>query len=171
MNIFVTGSNGYIGSEFIKKANPLNKIIYLPKLINEVLKYLRGVNKKIEGVLQTSYTETQENSAIRVAIVGFPNVGKSSIFNHILGQSRSIVTDERGTTRDVVEKELYIGTTLVTLIDTAGLRHTKNKAEVIGINKTYEEILKRPNISIDTINNHLNQHIKIKKSIKSSSLV
>ena len=78
--------------------------------------------------------------SFKCGIVGLPNVGKSSIFNYIVGQSRSIVTDEKGTTRDTVEREIYIGTTLVTLIDTAGLRKTKNKAETLGIQKTYEEI-------------------------------
>ena len=127
--------------------------------------------KKIEGVLQTSYTETQESSAIRVAIVGFPNVGKSSIFNHILGQSRSIVTDEKGTTRDVVEKELYIGTTLVTLIDTAGLRHTKNKAEVIGINKTYEEIANANILLVVDDSSPQKIYKKIQKGIKSQKVL
>jgi tRNA modification GTPase len=101
---------------------------------------LLSCQKKIENILKTSYTETKNTSGLRVAIIGLPNVGKSSIFNYIVGQSRSIVTDEKGTTRDTVEKELYIGTTLVTLIDTAGLRKTKNKAETLGIQKTYEEI-------------------------------
>ena len=50
------------------------------------------------------------------------------------------MTDEQGTTRDIIEQELYIGTTLVTLIDTAGLRKTENKAEIIGIKKSYNEI-------------------------------
>jgi tRNA modification GTPase len=127
--------------------------------------------KKIEKVLKTSYVETQESSAVRVAIVGFPNVGKSSIFNHILGQSRSIVTDERGTTRDVVEKEVYIGTTLVTLIDTAGLRDTKNKAEVLGINKTYEEITNANILLIVDDVNPQKIYKKIQSNIKSQKFL
>ena len=102
---------------------------------------LLNCQKKIGKILQKSYTTTQEFSGIRVVIVGLPNVGKSSIFNHILGQSRSIVTEEKGTTRDTVEKEVYIGTALVTLIDTAGLRKTNNEAETIGIQKTFKEIV------------------------------
>ena len=130
---------------------------------------LCDAKNKIDNILKGSYVSTQENSGIRVVIVGLPNVGKSSIFNHIVGQSRSIVTNEKGTTRDTVEKEIYIGTTLITLIDTAGIRTTESRAESAGIKKTYQEITSANIIIIaddtnpEKIYNLLTPHIKSQK--------
>jgi len=132
---------------------------------------LLDCQKKIDKILKTSYIETKESAELRVAIVGFPNVGKSSIFNHIVGQSRSIVTDEQGTTRDTVEKEIYIGTTLVTLIDTAGLRKTKSKAEAVGIKKTYEEIRKSHILLIVDDQDPIKVHNQLKGDIKNQKTI
>ena len=107
----------------------------------------------------------------KCGIIGLPNVGKSSLFNHVLGQSRSIVTDEKGTTRDTVEKEIYIGTTLITLIDTAGLRKTSSKAELVGIKKTYKEIANANIIIIVDDLNPLKIHNTLKPYIKSQKVL
>lgn len=69
----------------------------------------------------------------KVAIVGKPNVGKSSILNSMLSFSRAIVSDEAGTTRDLIEESLQIGTHLIRIVDTAGIRHSGSKLESIGI--------------------------------------
>ena len=69
----------------------------------------------------------------KVAIVGRPNVGKSSILNSMLSFSRAIVSDEAGTTRDLIEESLQIGTHLIRIVDTAGIRHSGSKLESIGI--------------------------------------
>ena len=69
----------------------------------------------------------------KVAIVGRPNVGKSSILNALLNFERAIVSDEAGTTRDLIEESLQIGTHLIRIVDTAGIRHSSSKLESIGI--------------------------------------
>ena len=69
----------------------------------------------------------------KVAIVGKPNVGKSSILNSMLSFSRAIVSDEAGTTRDLIEESMQIGTHLIRIVDTAGIRHSGSKLESIGI--------------------------------------
>ena len=77
-------------------------------------------------------------AGVKAAIIGRPNAGKSSVLNALLGFDRSIVTDMPGTTRDTVEEKLVFGGVLFRLIDTAGLREPKDKAESIGIERTRE---------------------------------
>jgi len=77
---------------------------------------------------------------VNIALVGETNVGKSSLFNAILGTSRAIVSDIPGTTRDVVSASLDMGGYLVNIADTAGLRETIDTVEQIGITRTREEI-------------------------------
>ncbi len=79
-------------------------------------------------------------NGIPVAIVGEPNVGKSTLLNALLNEERAIVSDIAGTTRDTVEDELNIGGIGFRFIDTAGIRETKDVVESIGIQKTFEKI-------------------------------
>lgn len=76
----------------------------------------------------------------KVAIVGKPNVGKSSILNALLSYERAIVSDEAGTTRDRIEESLKIGTHLIRIIDTAGIRDGSSKIESIGISHSIKAI-------------------------------
>jgi tRNA modification GTPase len=78
------------------------------------------------------------HSGLRLAIVGRPNVGKSSLFNCLLERERAIVTAQPGTTRDLVSDRLSVAGIPVELVDTAGLREAKNEAEAIGIRKSRE---------------------------------
>ena len=80
------------------------------------------------------------HGGLRLAIVGRPNVGKSSLFNRLLEQERAIVTATPGTTRDLVTERLSLGGIPVELVDTAGLRETREEAEAIGIRKTREAL-------------------------------
>ena len=79
---------------------------------------------------------------IKVALVGKPNVGKSSLLNALLGESKAIVTDIAGTTRDIVEGEINLNGVVLHLLDTAGIRSTGDKIENIGVNKSKETIEK-----------------------------
>ena len=79
-------------------------------------------------------------NGIPVAIVGEPNVGKSTLLNALLNEERAIVSDIAGTTRDTIEDELVIEGMSFRFIDTAGIRETKDVVESIGIQKTFEKI-------------------------------
>lgn len=79
-------------------------------------------------------------NGIPVAIVGIPNVGKSTLLNALLEEEKAIVSDIPGTTRDAIEDELIINGVEFRFIDTAGLRETKDVVENIGIEKTYKKI-------------------------------
>ncbi len=79
-------------------------------------------------------------NGIPVAIVGEPNVGKSTLLNALLNEERAIVSEIAGTTRDTIEDELVIGGIGFRFIDTAGIRDTKDVIESIGIRKTFEKI-------------------------------
>ena len=79
-------------------------------------------------------------NGIPVAIVGEPNVGKSTLLNTLLNEERAIVSEIAGTTRDTIEDEISIGGIGFRFIDTAGIRDTKDVVESIGIKKTFEKI-------------------------------
>lgn len=79
-------------------------------------------------------------NGIPVAIVGEPNVGKSTLLNALLNEDRAIVSDIAGTTRDTIEDEIIIDGVAFRFIDTAGIRDTKDVVENIGIQKTFEKI-------------------------------
>ena len=79
-------------------------------------------------------------NGIPVAIVGEPNVGKSTLLNALLNEERAIVSEIAGTTRDTIEDELVIGGIGFRFIDTAGIRETEDVVESIGIRKTFEKI-------------------------------
>ena len=72
---------------------------------------------------------------LQIAIVGKPNVGKSSLFNALVGASRAIVTDRPGTTRDLVTEVVDLDGLRVTLVDTAGLRETSDSIEAEGVER------------------------------------
>ena len=77
---------------------------------------------------------------IKTAIVGKPNVGKSSLLNALINDSKAIVTDVPGTTRDIIEETLVVDGVLIKLLDTAGLRHTEDVVESIGVERTKKAI-------------------------------
>ena len=117
----------------------------LPKLLNSL--------KDIEDILNGSRNGKLIQNGINVAIVGKPNVGKSSILNRFLDEDRAIVTDIAGTTRDIVEGSVTLNGFLVNFIDTAGIRETDDAVERIGVLKS-KEVLNKADIVIIVLNNN-----------------
>jgi len=97
--------------------------------------------KKLIKKLILSYKKSQVlQEGTRVVIVGDSNVGKSTLFNSLLGYDRAIVSDKPGTTRDVVDGSVYVSNYSIILVDTAGIRNTNEPIEKEGIKKTTLEI-------------------------------
>lgn len=99
---------------------------------------LTSVRVKVEKMLQTSNTGRIMSEGLKISIIGKPNVGKSSLMNALLKETRAIVTSVPGTTRDTIEEMLTIRGIPVKLTDTAGIRHTEDIIEKIGIEKSKE---------------------------------
>ena len=131
----------------------------------DYLKRINLIRKSITKTLKTSYTKDSRKSCTQIAIIGKPNAGKSSLFNLLIGRSKSIVTNIEGTTRDILDQEIYIEENLVKIIDTAGIRDSKNKVEKIGIKRSLQEIEKSDIILIIDEKDPRPIYEKIKKNI------
>jgi tRNA modification GTPase len=93
----------------------------------------KNISTEIKKLLSTyDYGRTLKNG-INTAVIGKPNVGKSSLMNALIGYERSIVTEIAGTTRDIVQEKINIGGVTLNLADTAGIRQTDDKIEQIGV--------------------------------------
>ncbi len=111
------------------------------------LDLLQLIEKKLAS-LQTQLSQTYESSkrrqglmqGFKIAIIGKPNVGKSSLLNKLLSYDRAITSPIAGTTRDTIEEELRIGTHLVKIVDTAGIREAGDVVEQIGIERSVQAI-------------------------------
>lgn len=96
------------------------------------------IGEMIEKLLSTASSGRMIREGIRVAIVGKPNVGKSSLMNGLLRETRAIVTEIPGTTRDTIEEVISVRNIPVYLVDTAGIRQTDDMVEKLGIEKSKE---------------------------------
>lgn len=94
------------------------------------------IDVKISNLVSSFKTGNAIKQGIPVAIIGAPNVGKSTLLNALLGEERAIVSDIQGTTRDTVEDTLVMGGILFRFIDTAGLRQTDDTIESMGIERS-----------------------------------
>ena len=101
---------------------------------------LRDIEGPLEALKASFSWGRLVHDGFTLAIVGRPNVGKSSLFNRLVEQERAIVTAAPGTTRDLVTETVAMGGIPVKLIDTAGIRHSDNEAESIGIRKSWEAL-------------------------------
>jgi tRNA modification GTPase len=105
------------------------------------------IKEKLDNLraeLQKTYNSSKKREGLiegfKVAIVGKPNVGKSSLLNSLLNYDRAIISDIAGTTRDTIEEEIKIGTHLVKIVDTAGIREASDTIEKIGIERSLSAI-------------------------------
>lgn len=113
----------------------------LEKVDDEIMKEkLSELIKKLKEIVVLSQNSRLIFDGVKVAILGKPNVGKSSLLNALLNEEKAIVTDIAGTTRDIIEENIQLDGILFKLIDTAGLRDTDEKIESIGIKKSLEQI-------------------------------
>lgn len=101
---------------------------------------LEKIILKIEDIIKHSKIGVMAVNGVKTAIVGRPNVGKSSLLNMLLEEEKAIVTDIAGTTRDIIEGELTLGNVTLKLIDTAGIRKSTDVVEKIGIERSRKAI-------------------------------
>ena len=134
---------------------------------------INTILNKLNKLLEESKNGLLIKNGIDVAIVGKPNVGKSSLLNQLIGQDKAIVTDIAGTTRDIVEGKIQLDGFILNLIDTAGLRETSDIVEQIGVNKS-KEILEKADLIIVVLNNNekiTQEEINLLKEIKDKNVI
>src|SRR5579872_6468817 len=105
-----------------------------------ILDHIAAVRAPLEQLSATFAYGKIVHEGLTLAIVGRPNVGKSSLFNRLVERERAIVTATPGTTRDLVSETVALGGIPIKLVDTAGIRHSTDEAESIGIRKSYEAL-------------------------------
>ena len=120
---------------------------------NDLKENINIVEEEIKRIIKESENGKIIKEGIKTAIVGRPNVGKSSLLNNLLQEEKAIVTDIAGTTRDIVEGTIIINGVKLDLIDTAGIRKTDDIVESIGVNKSLETINKADLILLVLNNN------------------
>lgn len=108
----------------------------------KIIENCREIIKKIDVLVENGEKGKIIKDGINIALVGKPNVGKSSLLNALLKEDKAIVTDIKGTTRDVVEGKINLKGVTINLYDTAGIRESKDLIESIGIKKSHEVIEK-----------------------------
>ncbi len=108
---------------------------------------LQQIENRLDNMyvlLKNTYESSQRREGLiegfRVAIIGKPNVGKSSLLNSFLNYDRAIISEIAGTTRDTIEEEVRIGTHLIKIVDTAGIRDSSDEIEKIGIQRSKDAI-------------------------------
>lgn len=109
-------------------------------LVAQIEQQLQDLHQSLERTLMASKSREGLMQGFRVAIVGKPNVGKSSLLNSLLNYNRAIVSEIAGTTRDTIEEQVKIGTHLIRIVDTAGIREASDEIEKIGIERSLEAI-------------------------------
>ena len=148
---------GQVGGVLQKKLNPIyDDLTNLCSHFHAVLDYpdediedfglesyessLRADADALNALLQTYGRGRILRQGVAAAIVGKPNVGKSSLLNALAGYDRVIVTEVAGTTRDTVEETVMLGKTRLRLIDTAGIRETADKIEAMGVERSRQAV-------------------------------
>jgi tRNA modification GTPase len=109
-------------------------------ILEQINDKLHHLEQTLKSTLQASEQREGLIEGFKVAIVGKPNVGKSSLLNKLLNFQRAIISDIAGTTRDTIEERIKIGTHLIKIVDTAGIRNSSDVIEKIGIEKSMQVI-------------------------------
>lgn len=114
---------------------------------------IKKLKEKIQKVLKESENGKIIKNGIKTAIIGRPNVGKSSLLNALLQEDKAIVTNIAGTTRDIVEGQVMINGILLNMIDTAGIRNTEDTIEAIGVEKSIK-MMEEADLILFMLNNN-----------------
>jgi tRNA modification GTPase len=109
-------------------------------IMRSIISQLDGLIEQIEHIVDTSHRRRGLIEGFKVAIIGKPNVGKSSLLNALLSYERAIVSDIAGTTRDTIEEQVRIGSHIIRLVDTAGIRESEDTIEKIGIERSMSSV-------------------------------
>ena len=112
-------------------------VVVTKEMINDTNEFIRD---KVNKLLKNSKKGLLIKNGLKIVIVGKPNVGKSSILNSLLNENKAIVTDIKGTTRDIVEGTLMIDGVKMDILDTAGIRETNDIVEAIGVKRSVDAI-------------------------------
>ena len=120
---------------------------------SKILPKLKDYVSNLETIISKSKEGRIIKEGINVALIGKPNVGKSSLLNTLLEEEKAIVTNIAGTTRDIVEGQINISGIVFNLIDTAGIRNTDNVIEQIGVEKS-KKVIKDCNLILLIFNNN-----------------
>ncbi len=115
--------------------------------------YLDEINNELEKLVSGAKSGRLIKNGVNVAIIGKPNVGKSSILNALLDEEKAIVTNIPGTTRDIVEGTITLNGVAINLIDTAGIRETEDIVEKIGVDKS-KKTAENADIILFVLNNN-----------------
>ena len=109
-------------------------------IMGQIQEKLDALYVRLERTLEASRSRRGLMQGFKVSIIGKPNVGKSSLLNALLHYNRAIVSDIAGTTRDTIEEQVRVGSHLIRMVDTAGIRHAGDEIERIGIERSMEAI-------------------------------
>ena len=109
-------------------------------ILHNIVTQLDSLTERIEKIVDASHRRKGLIEGFRVAIIGKPNVGKSSLLNGLLSYERAIVSEIAGTTRDTIEEQVRIGSHIIRLIDTAGIREANDGIEKIGVERSLKSI-------------------------------
>ena len=146
----------------------------IEEMTNQMLsERISNIENKIKDILNKSENGKIVKEGINVALIGRPNVGKSSLLNCLLEQDKAIVTDIAGTTRDFVEGIIIIDGIILNIIDTAGIRQTNDIVESIGVNKSID-LIDKSDLVILLLNNNeeiTEEDIELLEKIKDKNYI